>query len=410
MYSFFILSEFFSTLEVKANDIMENKISLIDLINLLFITGVFYGLIFTVTLFFLKRKMGKPILFLNLQVLFITLNNLQAWLIDMNLVSSFVYIRYMRVPWYVLCMPMFYVFMVNYLKLSKRSFYVLRITIGLFCTFIILRISLIYYAQQNQFSEVQIKYFMDNYSSIEEIVSYSYTLVIFLLSLTTFYKRQHLFYQVLEYDDLKWIKHFMNLAGVILIIWLTAIIKSIGNSVFSSPEIYYPLRLSTTILIYWIGFKGLFRFRVKEDRIVLRKSIRKQLKTENKEFLWDHEQNPEIKSEKQREQFDRVNDYVINQKIYLDPFLSLDSLALSLQLSSGYLSNLINTFADTHFTDYINKFRIEQAKKMLIDKDFADYTIISIGLESGFNSKSTFYKAFKKFTQITPVEFRRNNL
>ncbi len=388
---------------------MGDKLTLLDLINLIFITGVLYGLIFSFTLFFMKKKMGKPILFLNLQVLFITLNNLQAWLIDMNLVSSWPYIRYMRVPWYVMCMPMFYVFLVHYLKLSSRRFYVLGITLGLFGSFILLRVGLIFYAQQNHFGEDQLKYFMDKYSSIEEIICYSYTLAIFLLSLTTFYRRQYLFTIVLEYDDLKWIKHFLNLAGLILVIWLTAIIKSIGNSVFSSPEIYYPLRLSTTILIYWIGFKGLFRFRIKEDRIVLRKNIRKQIKTETKEFLWDQDGHTELKSDKRREQFDRVNAFVIEQKLYLDPYLSLESLARCSQLSSGYLSNLINTFGDIHFADYINRFRVEQAKKMLKDGDYSAYTIISIGLESGFNSKSTFYKAFKKFTGMTPREFKNVN-
>lgn len=386
---------------------MGANLTLIDFINLIFITGVFYGLIFSCTLFFIKKKMGRPILFLNLQVLFITLNNLQAWLIDMNIISSFIYIRYMRLPWYVLCMPMFYLFFVNYLKLSKKSFRVLEITLGLFASFFLLRLGLIFYAQQHQFNELKIKNFMDQYSSIEEMICYAYTIVIFLLSLVTFYKRKHMFSRVLEFDDLKWIKHFLNLAGLILLIWLIAIIKSMENSIFSSPDIYYPLRLSTTILIYWIGFKGLFRFRVKEDRIVLRKNIKKQIKTENKEFLWENDENVKFKSDKQREQFDRINAYVVGQKLYLDPYLSLESLARSSKLSSGYLSTLINTFGANHFSDYINKFRVEQVKKMIRDKDYADYTIVSIGLESGFNSKSTFYKAFKKFTQMTPVEFKR---
>lgn len=314
----------------------------------------------------------------------------------------------MRLPWYVLCMPMFYLFLVNYLKLSKKSPYVLKITTVLFASFIVLRLVLIYYSQQQEFSEVKTKHFMGQYSSIEEIICYAYTIVIFILSLSTFYRRRRLFSQVLEFDDLKWIKHFMNLAGLILLIWLTAIIKSMDHDVFSSPEIYYPLRLSTTILIYWIGFKGLFRFRIKEDRIELRKNIKKQIRTENKEFLWENEENVKYKSDKQREQFDKVNNYVVEQKLFLDPFLSLESLARSSQLSSGYLSTLINTFGDDHFSDYINRLRVEQAMKMIKDKDFSDYTIVSIGLESGFNSKSTFYKAFKKFTQMTPLEFKRN--
>ena len=386
---------------------MIGKITLLDLVNLVFITGVLYGLVFSSTLFFIKRKMGKPILFLNLQVLFITLNNLQAWLIDMNIVSAFIYIRYLRLPWFVLCMPMFYMFLIHYLKLSRKTHRVLEVTIALFVGFILIRLGLIYYTQNNGFVEEQTKHFMDQYSSIEEVVCYIYTIVIFILSLNTFYRRRKLFYQVLQYDDLKWIQHFMNLAGMIMGIWLIAIIMSIGDGVFSSPEIYYPLRLSTTILIYWIGFKGFFRFRIKEDRIVLRKNIRKQIKTQNKEFEWETEEDYKPRSEKKKEQFDRVNSFVVNQKLYLDPFLSLDSLAAISQLSSGYLSSLINTYSANNFSDYINEFRIEHAKKLIRDPDFQDYTVVSMGLESGFNSKSTFYTAFKKFTNMTPVEFSK---
>ena len=384
------------------------NITLLDLVNLVFITGVFYGIVFSMTLFFIKRKMGVPILFLNLQVLFITLNNLQAWLIDMNIVSSFVYIRYLRLPWFVLCMPMFYMFLIHYLKLSRKRYRVLEITISLFALFFFLRLILIYHTQQNGFPEQETKAFMDRYSSIEEAVSYVYTLLIYILSLNTFYRRRSLFSQVLQFDDLKWIQQFMNLAGLIMVIWLVAIIMSIDNGVFSSPEIYYPLRLSTTVLIYWIGFKGFFRVRIKEDRIVLRKNIRKQIKTEDKQFEWETSANSDAGYEKKKEQFDRVNKFVVDQKLYLDPYLSLDSLAAISQLSSGYLSSLINQYSSKNFSDYINEFRVEHAKRLIRDDEFKDYTVVSMGLESGFNSKSTFYSAFKKFTNMTPVEFRKN--
>ena len=387
---------------------MIGKITLLDLVNLIFITGVLYGIIFSTTLFFIKRKKSLPVIFLNLQVLFITLNNLQAWLIDMGITSSFVYIRYLRLPWFVLCMPMFFMFLVHYLKLSRKTYRVLEVTIGLFTSFLLLRIALIYYTQHESYSEEQTKLFMDRYSSIEEIICYAFTLVIYFLSLYTFYKRRNLFVQVLEFDDLKWIRQFMNLAGLIMGIWLVAILMSIGNGVFSAPEVYYPLRLSTTVLIYWIGFKGFFRVRIKEDRIVLRKNIRKQIKTVDKHFEWETEEDFGKNSQKKKEQFDRVNNFMIEQKLYLDPYLSLESLASDSQLSSGYLSSLINTFSSKNFSDYINEFRVDHSKKLIRDPEFKNYTVVSMGLESGFNSKSTFYSAFKKFTNMTPVEFRNS--
>ena len=59
-------------------------------------------------------------------------------------------------------------------------------------------------------------------------------------------------------------------------------------------------------------------------------------------------------------------------------------------------------------SDYINEFRVDHSKKLIRDPEFKNYTVVSMGLESGFNSKSTFYSAFKKFTNMTPVEFRNS--
>lgn len=388
---------------------MENQVSLVSVFNTILITGVVYGLIFCTILFFMKRKTGKPVLFLNLQVLFITLNNLQAWLIDMNLISSFVYIKYLRVPWYFLCMPMFYIFLIYYLKLDKKKKLFMTVTLGLFFGFILTRLILIGYAQFHDYSETKLKEMIMLYGNVEEIMGFIFTMVVFVKSIIIFSKRKRQYEYILLYDDLVWIKHFMNLAGLVILMWVFAIIINLNDVQNNSPTVYYPLRLSTTILIYWIGFKGLFRFKIMEDRIVLRQNIKKSINTNKKEFNWDksHEQNEKILSKKRQDLFEKINFQVVDHKLYLDPYLSLEKLANSLQLSSGYLSLLINNYSSYNFSDYINEFRIEQVKNLIKDPDYKQYTIVSIGLESGFNSKSTFYKAFKKFTGVSPAAFKK---
>ena len=107
--------------------------------------------------------------------------------------------------------------------------------------------------------------------------------------------------------------------------------------------------------------------------------------------------------------FKEIDAYVFTKQKFLDPYLSLDSLSKELEMSTSNLSKIMNSFAGSNFSDYINKYRIEQAKKLLYDSDFSRYTIVAIGLECGFNSKSTFYAAFKKFTNKTPNAFRSKN-
>lgn len=92
------------------------------------------------------------------------------------------------------------------------------------------------------------------------------------------------------------------------------------------------------------------------------------------------------------------------QKIYTNPDLKLPDLARHLNISTHELSRLLNENIGENFTDFINKYRIEEAK-LLIRTD-SKYTIEGIGIQSGFNSKSAFYKAFKKFTNLTPAKYK----
>ncbi|MGK0448800.1 MAG: YesN/AraC family two-component response regulator, partial [Polaribacter sp.] len=87
--------------------------------------------------------------------------------------------------------------------------------------------------------------------------------------------------------------------------------------------------------------------------------------------------------------------------------VSLTTLSKEFNLSEGYISQLINNNSDLNFNDYINSLRVNEAKEMLFNIEYENYTIIAIGLEAGFNSKSSFYSAFKKFTNKTPNEYKK---
>ncbi|SHI52106.1 helix-turn-helix domain-containing protein [Pseudozobellia thermophila] len=95
------------------------------------------------------------------------------------------------------------------------------------------------------------------------------------------------------------------------------------------------------------------------------------------------------------------------EKMYREANLSLGAMADMLDISGTYLSQLVNKLGGQNFSDHINSYRVIEAKDMLTDPKYEDYTILSIGLEAGFNSKSTFYSAFKKHTGVTPTQFRK---
>jgi AraC-like DNA-binding protein len=92
--------------------------------------------------------------------------------------------------------------------------------------------------------------------------------------------------------------------------------------------------------------------------------------------------------------------------MFLDSMLTLDKLAEEMKLSKSHLSRIINSELGIGFRDYLNSLRLEEAKLHLLNPEFASYTLVAIGLEAGFNSKTTFNTVFKKITTMTPSEYR----
>jgi len=113
---------------------------------------------------------------------------------------------------------------------------------------------------------------------------------------------------------------------------------------------------------------------------------------------------------KANEYFKRLEKLMRFQKIYKNPSLSLSSAAELLGISACYLSSLVNAASDTSFIDYINKYRVAEVKRNLHSYQYTHYTIVSVGLESGFNSKSAFYNAFKKHAGLTPSVYQQSQL
>lgn len=107
-------------------------------------------------------------------------------------------------------------------------------------------------------------------------------------------------------------------------------------------------------------------------------------------------------------QMDLVKKYVSDNELYLDPSLTIQQLSKQVSIPTRNLSLLINRHSNKHFFDFINEFRIEKAKELMKDPSNKKLTILEILYQVGFNSKSSFNTAFKKFTNQTPTDFRIN--
>ena len=104
----------------------------------------------------------------------------------------------------------------------------------------------------------------------------------------------------------------------------------------------------------------------------------------------------------------RLENLFEKESLFLDSNLSLQKVAELLNVSSVKLSQTLNEHCRTNFNDYINSRRITKAKEIIENQ--SEYTFEAIAMDCGFNSKSTFYSAFKKHMGMTPSQFRNGHL
>ncbi len=113
-------------------------------------------------------------------------------------------------------------------------------------------------------------------------------------------------------------------------------------------------------------------------------------------------------STQRREQvYQKVIELVESEGQYKDADISLKRLAEQLKVSNQTLSMVINQESHQNFNTFINRYRIEDAKRRLVDPESQHLTIASIAYDVGFSSLSSFNSAFKQFTQKTPAAFKK---
>jgi AraC-like DNA-binding protein len=93
------------------------------------------------------------------------------------------------------------------------------------------------------------------------------------------------------------------------------------------------------------------------------------------------------------------------KKPYLEPKLSLVTLAEYLDISPNHLSQVINQYEGKNFYDFVNHHRVEEFKERAQNPKNMNFSLLAIAFDSGFNSKSSFNEVFKKNVGKTPTQY-----
>ena len=172
--------------------------------------------------------------------------------------------------------------------------------------------------------------------------------------------------------------------------------------------VYSLLPLATQALLHW-GLIVVIAFIFGFVNTIVWKALKQPLIFSGVEEEQESVNNSATFTDSERTEFDRrVREAIKTEHVFLNSDLTLDELAERTGISSKKLSQFINQTYRQNFFDFINSFRIEEAKRIMTESKDPKLTVMEVMYQSGFNSKSSFNNLFKKKTGLTPSEFRKS--
>lgn len=117
------------------------------------------------------------------------------------------------------------------------------------------------------------------------------------------------------------------------------------------------------------------------------------------------EKNNSLSEEELDHWKDMVQSLMLDERLFENPRLTLADLAEGLNTNTKLISTVVNRGFQMNFNDYVNQFRIDAVKNKILEGEHLKQTLLGVALESGFNSKATFNRAFRKITAQSPKEY-----
>jgi AraC-like DNA-binding protein len=190
-------------------------------------------------------------------------------------------------------------------------------------------------------------------------------------------------------ERIAWAKKFYWFLGWMILVFtgfccyilITGISSIEGNIVYT---------VSLSLLVYMISYKAM------KDNAVLMPTFDKRYASQK--------MNDDLRKEK----IEKIIQLFEQEKVFTDPNLTVQLLAQKAAISPHLASQLINEHLHKNFTELLNHYRIEAFRKKIADPAYKQYSITGIASEVGYQSKSTFYNAFRKIMQQTPNEYLKN--
>ena len=312
---------------------------------------------------------------------------MQYWLIDIGLdiIPDILYIQFE-----LLIVPVFYLFIVEYLskKLNHSKAKV----------FFPFAIGMVFQVFENIVAIDKSQLYIFHLVLETMTIVYNIALILICFVILVRYNKEKVSLNIKL--PVKWMIWTLSLGLGLCIVWIISTITYLSSNNQSSSN-FYPLWISISALIFFIGHKATANLEIWKDRISLRSINQTNLnKTIPKQIVNEKDKSKTV--------FNNAFKLVREQRQFLNPSISLREVAQQNGISPGYLSQIISKNSTRNFNELINDLRLKEAERMLLDHTFDNYSIDAIGLEAGFKSRSTFFSHFKKVYGISPNQFKKN--
>jgi len=208
-------------------------------------------------------------------------------------------------------------------------------------------------------------------------------------------------YSFKEKISLNWLLVFIS---IFFSYYLFEFVVFISTDIPVNLTVYF---LVITLHVFFVGIMGLKQREVYPKTSVYPDKVTKDIADV---ITSEHTKKQAIVSDEIKDVVaEKIRILMTENKLYLNPELSLYDLARELDIHKNYLSYIINDTFGVNFYTYINTFRIEEAKRMLTDSKYDNLSIEGIANSVGFKARNVFYPVFKKIVGQTPHEYKKGS-
>jgi AraC-like DNA-binding protein len=370
----------------------------VTIISLVFIVALSIGFFLSLILFLSRKGNTRANKYLSLLIFFFSLLQIWDFLIQTRLIIRFPHMIMTLNPLLFTLGPLIY-FYVKALTSIDWKFRVKFVTHFIpAAAFYIYFLPVYLLDEQGKMQLISNAFLNHNFIippafyviAVAHILTY---LVFSVLRLVEHAKNIKNNFSFIERLNLSWLKYLLI---IYIALWCAFAIR-----------VFYPSRwiwnisaFLSLVTMYIVGYFGYNQPVIFQESMIDIKTA--FIKEEKKKYA-----SSALKEKEITEYLKKIQALMMNEKLYLKNDLKIGDVAEKINLPVYYVSQVINEKLSKNFYDFVNEYRVDEVKKRFADTKYDYLTILAIGFDSGFNSKTAFYSAFKRNTGMIPSAFKK---